>query len=45
MVTTFPDFRQKFMKNMSNFLTRLRTVHYKDVKKGIHDPQFISFLG
>lgn len=45
MVTTFPDFRQKFMKNMSNFFVRLRTVFYKDIKKGIYDPQFISFLG
>jgi len=33
MVTTFPDFRQKFMKSLHHFCVRLRTVYYKDIKK------------
>lgn len=35
MVTTFPDYRQKFMKSVNQFFIRLRTVYQKDIKKGL----------
>jgi len=34
--TTFPDYRQKFMKSITVFFIRLRTVHSKELRK--YDP-------
>ena len=33
MLTSFPDFRQKYMKTINAFFIRLRTVHGKDIKR------------
>ena len=37
--TTFPEFRQKYMKAVKNFLIRIRTACDKDIKKY---PQVVS---
>lgn len=44
MVTTFPDYRQKYMKSVTHFFIRLRTIFYKDIKKGNPVPVLIDFL-
>jgi hypothetical protein len=44
MVTTFPDYRQKFMKSVMHFFIRLRTVYYKDIKKGNNVDVLVEFL-
>ncbi len=44
MVTTFPDYRQKFMKSVNNFFIRLRTVYQKDIKKGMPVEDLVAFL-
>lgn len=44
MVTTFPDYRQKFMKSVNNFFIRLRTVYQKDIKKGRPVEDLVKFL-
>ena len=31
--TTFPEFRQKYIKAVKNFIIRLRTASEKDIKK------------
>ena len=36
MLTSFPDFRQKYMKSVSQFFMRLRTLFAKDVRR--YDP-------
>lgn len=45
MVSTFPDYRQKFMKSVLHFFTRLRTVFYKAIKKGGDIQVLVVFLG
>ena len=35
--TTFPEFRQKFLKAIKTFLIRIRTSSEKDIKKYISD--------
>ena len=45
MVTTFPDYRQKFMKSILNFFIRLRTVYEKDRKKNRDVKGLVEFLG
>lgn len=45
VITTFPDYRQKFMRSLGNFLVRLRTVFYKDIKKGLPVQVLVTFLG
>jgi hypothetical protein len=45
--TTFPEFRQKYIKAIKNFLIRLRTTNDKDIKKGTTSPaltEAIRFL-
>jgi len=44
MVTTFPDYRQKFMKSVMHFFIRLRTVYYKDIKNGNNVDVLVEFL-
>jgi hypothetical protein len=44
MVTTFPDYRQKFMKSVKQFFIRLRTVYQKDIKKGLPVSNLVQFL-
>ena len=45
MLTTFPDYRQKFMRLVFSFFTRLRTSHERELKKdALACQQLINFL-
>jgi hypothetical protein len=44
IVTTFPDYRQKFMKSLHHFFIRLRTINYKDIKKNKPVEPLVAFL-
>jgi hypothetical protein len=44
MVTTFPDYRQKFMKSVNQFFIRLRKFYNKDIKKKMPVKDLIDFL-
>ncbi len=44
-MSSFPDYRQKFMKSLFHFFVRLRSVFYKEIKKGLPVERLVTFLG